>query len=151
MYISPTLHRGNQIKPARMFQRIGFVALVALSYGLVLLSGSVLASSDSSTSSGCVQRFIGDGDCDLENDNAGCGGCKSTAMPDAARGMLLKNASLTYQTSLSKTKMSQHLPVFFCVCFRNYFVFVDRYTSLPCIFLIEESHTKYLVTYTKKA
>lgn len=61
-------------------QRSISFALVSLSYALVLLSNSILAGtiSDDSSYNGCTQRFIGDGDCDLTNDNEDCGKCGMT-------------------------------------------------------------------------
>lgn len=55
-----------------MSQRMGSVGLAVLSCASLLLSGSVLATSDTSTSL-CVPRFFSDGDCDLVNDNEECG------------------------------------------------------------------------------
>lgn len=54
------------------FVRGSVVGVAALSCALALLSGSVLASSDSPSSS-CIASFISDGDCDLVNDTAECG------------------------------------------------------------------------------
>lgn len=47
--------------------------MAALSYAMALLSSNVLASSSSISSSGCIDTFIADGDCDLINNNAPCG------------------------------------------------------------------------------
>ena len=51
-------------------QRFG---LVALAYALVLLTSVVARTSSDSTSQGCIARFLGDGDCDLQNNNEECG------------------------------------------------------------------------------
>lgn len=61
-------------------QRAGPVAIVALGYALVFSSEGVLAAtfSDDSSLNGCTDRFIGDGDCDLTNDNEDCGEWKMT-------------------------------------------------------------------------
>lgn len=55
-----------------MFHRTSSVALLALSCALALLSECALASSYSYATD-CYANFIGDGDCDLHNDNEDCG------------------------------------------------------------------------------
>ena len=56
-----------------VFLRGSVVAMAALSYAMAFLSSNVLASSSSISSSGCIDTFIADGDCDLINNNAQCG------------------------------------------------------------------------------